>query len=134
MLHSKEELSLFHKLLKFELVKSLVPGSRIGRGFADVGFEEYLVISDSKVISLNTLKTSEIPNERLSNFHFPIYSVDKISELIYQLGWDIKNCSFVDQREWFVEIVNKNKQFSFSNKSLLMTFLNLYVKVLEDNV
>ena len=130
MLHSRSELELFHKLLALNFSYELCPGLRIGRGFADVGFEEYSVLANNKAVSLSTGKVIEL-DEFYQNYYFPILSSDQIVKELYARGWDINSCEYVQQRTWEVKISKDNKSYSENNNSLLISFLKLLLTSLS---
>ena len=74
-------------------------GDQIGRGFADVGFEEFSLLDPSTALSLLTGKQSKLKAEDLPHF-FLIPSVDLTSAYIYERGYDLIKIEYNDQREW----------------------------------
>jgi hypothetical protein len=130
MLHSRGELELFHKLLALNFPYELSPGIKIGRGFADVGFEEYSVLTGNKAVSLSTGKIIEL-DEFYQNYYFAILTADQIVKELFVREWDIKNCQFIDQRTWMVEIEKGKITYCENNNSLLISLLKLLIKILN---
>lgn len=79
-------------------------GSRIARGFADLGCEEFQVIAPEKIVSLFTGQTSAFTSDQHS-FFFHIPTSDQLVDLIQQRGYDVKQLEFVDQRVWRLSYV-----------------------------
>src|SRR5262245_29707637 len=99
MLHTRSYLDLCHGLLKRGHSFQLKPGLRIARGFADVGYEEYSVLSGFTIVSLHSGQSSTLPPD-YERFHFPVYSADELSVLLYERHCDIDAIRYDDQRTW----------------------------------
>lgn len=122
MLHDPSYLILSHELLKAKVEWKLTPGGRISRGFADAGFEEYSVLTDKSMISLNTGKAGEIPETYKEHF-FPVYTVDEMVPLLYSRGVDIVSLHFVEQRTWRLITTKDGKESGHEARTLEEVFL-----------
>jgi len=101
------------KLLeKYQLLSRLGHSSRlevselIGRGFADLGFEVFVLLPGDRLLSLFTGSTSTLPevdSPDRSNF-FAILSPDQIVDALVELGITIESLTFCDQREWCLRL------------------------------
>lgn len=103
MLHTRAQLDRFHELLKRGHSFQLKAGLRIGRGFADIGYEEYSVLSGFNVVSLLTGQLSTLAPD-YERFHFPIYTADELSSLLFEHDCDITDIKFDDQRTWVMSV------------------------------
>ena len=75
------------KLLSGTFIENFLtePGLRISRGYADLGYEEFITQSGSKLLSLYTGKASNIP-EGHEKFFFRIYDLDELLNLLNDLN------------------------------------------------
>lgn len=64
-------------------------GDRIARGFADLGFEEYLLLPNEKILSLYTASVVPFPSEHKHHF-FKVLSTVQLSNYLIA-----KNLDFV---------------------------------------
>lgn len=83
-------------------------GTLLGRGFADLGFEEFSVLSSKKMVSLFTGECIEIPSDYRAHF-FWIPTCDEMIEQIQRTGRDIGGLIFKDQRTWELSLANGGK-------------------------
>ena len=78
-------------------------GSRVGRGFADLGCEEFLIIAPGKLVSLFTGQTSSMTPDQ-EHFFFHIPTVDQLVDLLSRSGTDVSSITHVDRRSWRMTI------------------------------
>jgi len=99
-------------LEKYQLLSRLGHSSRLevsellGRGFADLGFEVFVLLPGGKLLSLFTGSTSTLPDAEApdrANF-FAILSADQIVDALVELGVTIESLTFCDQREWCLQL------------------------------
>ncbi len=76
-------------------------GRRIARGYADLGYEEFVLLTDDKLLSLYSGKPSEIPEGHSRHF-FLVPTCDEMVDEISKRGFDIETLEFKDQRVWKV--------------------------------
>lgn len=127
MLHARNHLELCHTLLKKEHEFRLKPGLRIGRGFADIGFEEYSVLSGYNVISLHTGKSITLEPD-FPKFYFPIYTIDEMSRFLYEQHCDIAEIRYDDQRTWVLKLSpGKSEAQEFESDLLETAFLKAFL-------
>ena len=80
-------------------LRPIVPGDRVGRGFADLGFEEFLVLDDHRVVSLMTGTIS--PRQEDESRHlFLVPSVDEALDIAVKGGVDVLTLLCEDNRGW----------------------------------
>ncbi len=105
---------------KLELQPKFNMGERVCRGFADLGFEEFVVAGKNFIVSLFTGEKKEI-NESEKDHFFLIPDVDYLIQYLYELEVNIIEVKFVDEREWFVKGVSLSSDRSFeSSESTLV--------------
>ena len=121
---SKQFLGLCEDLHKLEL---LIPrfevGERVGRGFADLGAEEFQIIGSNRIVSLFTGHTSELTADQ-RRFFFLIPDVDQLAAMLCERGFDIEQIERPDQRQWRIELrrVSDRRVSSVSAESLPEAF------------
>ena len=101
MLADQQLLHACFEIGKLGLNFPLVTGIRIGRGFADVGYEEYSVIDTRRAVSMLTGTIIALDDFYL-NYYFLVPTVDEVTKEIFQRGWDITAIEYRDQRDWVV--------------------------------
>jgi len=83
-------------------------GMLIGRGFADLGFEVFVLQPADKLLSLFTSTVSSLPPadslDRANFFH--VILVDEAVNVLLELGSEISSLEFRDKREWFLSLDN----------------------------
>lgn len=78
---------------------SLKPFSRVARGFADLGFEEFFLFDKGRIVSLHTGCASSI-SAADEKFFFRLPDADELVEWIIGNGFEIVKVEFVEQRVW----------------------------------
>jgi hypothetical protein len=69
------------------LLKHFELGDVVARGFADVGFEEYIVLANMRICSLYTGKIGELSENNLA-FYFLVPSLQQLGDIIGRWGFD----------------------------------------------
>lgn len=77
MIKRREFLEKCHRLSYHGWLKNFQPGSIVARGFADVGFEEFYILHDFRIVSLLSGITKDF--EESDRQHF--FIVPEISEI-----------------------------------------------------
>jgi hypothetical protein len=101
MWSSKAFLERCAKLKEHGLEVEFEIGSRLARGFADVGFEEFYLLSGSKLVSIFSAHTSTLTPEH-RGFFFLVPDADILVNEIEKRGFDVASLEFRDQRTWVV--------------------------------
>lgn len=130
MLHDPHYLKLAHELLKEKFDWKIVPGLRIARGFADVGFEEYSVLTERTMVSLSTGQKGEIPETFREHF-FPVLTPDQISNVLYRMEIDLSRIEYIDQRTWQGEFVKGSSNKTIAADSLDELFLKALLSAIR---
>ena len=68
-------------------------GTQIARGFADLGYEQFLLMNNGKLLALYTGTISELKPEH-KQFFFNVPSSDRILLELHLLGWDINEVAY----------------------------------------
>lgn len=100
---SKEYLKCCQELREAGVLPSFRPGERLARGFADLGFEEFLLLPGSKLVSLINGKSAELV-ESHQHFFFRVFSCDDLANEINKRGFELLSVIFMDQRTWHITV------------------------------
>jgi hypothetical protein len=101
---------------------------RVARGFADLGYEEFIVLPADKLLSLFTGKITPLKHEDLPHlFHIP--DVDQLLLWLNQHGVDVESINSEDQRNWSVIYKSERGVGEESAPTILVALLNLLLKV-----
>lgn len=101
-------------------------GTFVGRGFADLGYEVFSLISERKMVSLFTAQVTEIGEGDQKNL-FVVPSSEELVNEIIKKGWDITKIEFKNQREWRVEIQHEGKVKETLSPSLDIALIDLLI-------
>ena len=83
----------------------LEQGMIVCRGFADLGYEEFVMLTNNKICSLYSGKISELPDEDKKHF-FAVPDEGMLTDRIVKSGFDIRGMEFENQRIWKVLLQN----------------------------
>lgn len=83
--HSNRVLEKFSKLEGGDARAMFEPGARVARGFSDVGYEEFGVLPNGKLLSLFTGSLSE-PDERERGFFVRVLDADELLDIAARRG------------------------------------------------
>jgi len=135
MILSNKILASFDRLKEIGLPQSLDSGRMVGRGFSDLGYEQFLILSGERIISCFTGKTTDFKPEEREHF-FQILNADELTLEIIKLGWDIAGVNHVDGRRWELKLVKagEDSKVVFSENSLLEVLLQAVSFCLEKKV
>jgi hypothetical protein len=122
------------ELQKIGVAFPRVPGARIGRGFADVGYEEFGLLPSARVVSLLTGAVREFA-ENEQRFFFVVPTVDEVREEIDRRGWDIVQLESPERRDWFLEARSEGaaQTIAVHAPTLLETFLQALIEIQKTN-
>ncbi len=104
MLSSKPFLSLSESLHSSGFCPEFDTGMRIARGYADLGIEEFCMLSPTKMVSLFSGKVSELPPDHYK-FFFCVPTVSDLVSEISKRNYDIMSLQYRDQRRWELQLV-----------------------------
>lgn len=108
---------------------SLDAGSRLGRGFADLGFEEFILLEGNRIISLYRGTQSEFLIEEQKHF-FRIPTLLEIQQVIYEFNYNIVEMEFKDQREWYLKLEHQQDKKIVENSAKDLE--SLFIRTLND--
>jgi len=121
--------------LEDELLKpKFVRGEHLGRGFADLGYEQFVFLSNNQLVSLFTGDKISIDDREREHF-FIIPSVDQINQHLEEKLYDIKFLNFINRREWELVVVNSdtNDELVFLSKTILEVLLESLLHIQNKN-
>ncbi len=107
-------------------------GSRLGRGFADLGVEEFIVLPNDRILSLFTGSIAPLSEENRQHL-FWVPSVEQCIHRIEELNYDLTNLSYVDRRVWQLSLnaVNSSKKINVENFTVEEVLLDGLIAVLK---
>ncbi|MCI5065540.1 hypothetical protein MRY87_07440 [bacterium] len=102
------------------------PGKVIGRGFADVGYEVFLVLPNRMLLSLLTGEQSPLRDEEGSHY-FSVPSVEEVVARIEEGGSQLTRLLREDRRTWSVGVEGPGGDLrTESGAELLSTLLTFF--------
>ena len=99
MLHSRSMLALYEALARALPAQPLEVGDRVGRGFADIGHEEFIVLTGNRLLSLLTGAVTELNQDRREHL-FLILSADQLLKKIIQASFEVVKLESINRRSW----------------------------------
>lgn len=117
MYSSASYLALCQKLKEAGLVCTFDGGERLGRGYADLGTEEFLLLPSKKLLSLMSGKVTEFPAGH-EHFFFSIPTNDELVLALRASGNQIESLVYKDQRDWVLRCGVAQSAFEVSARSL----------------
>lgn len=102
-------------------------GERVARGFADLGYEEFIVLPSDRLLSLFTGKITSLKQDDLTHlFHIP--DVDQLLLWLNQQGVDVESISSTDQRSWKISYNSERGSGQESSLSIPGALIELLIK------
>jgi hypothetical protein len=127
---SSDILNICHLLGVHGHFRTFRPGQTLGRGFADLGFEEFLLLPNGRLLSTLTGQISEMKKAEEDHF-FVIPTVDEISDALVSHGYEISPIEFIENRFWRIEILRGTIRAEVKNPSLSEAFLHAFASLHE---
>lgn len=115
MLLGRNILKLFEIRGRAVTLPELRGGMRVGRGFADVGHEEFMVLQGGRILSLLTGEVSSLDSMRREHL-FEILSTDALIAEIHQAGYRFLSLACPEQRHWEGEIESSEQGERYSSR------------------
>jgi hypothetical protein len=128
MLYSNKTLKLFELIGRARKDVLLEAGARVGRGFADIGFEEFIVLPGNKLLSLLTGAVSALDQVKREHL-FEILTPDRCIAEIKLAGFEINSIDYIDNRHWNVVLEGDQEDLSEQASSLEECLLKTLIKV-----
>jgi len=93
MWNDRSYLELLGKLADRGYLREFECGDVVGRGFADVGYEEFVVLPDAKLCSLCTGQVVDLPESgrdqvSASRYHFLVPTLQQLGDIICRAGFE----------------------------------------------
>ncbi len=114
-------------------------GTLVGRGFADLGEEEFVVLTGERLLSLYT-GTVTLLNDVRREHLFSILSIDQMIAEMRSRGCGIERIECIEQRRWRCGVRNEKSNEIVSaesvslEESILLVMMQLYGISPEDGV
>ena len=99
MLSHPQFLKLCEELGRLSPTHELEAGMKVARGFADLGFEEFLLLPGERLLALYSGQITSLPPEH-RKFFFAVPSPDHLVERIIRRNFDIISLVYEEQRSW----------------------------------
>jgi hypothetical protein len=130
VLYSKKILKLYEQLGRVRTPSHYPVGTRLGRGFADVGLEEFILLTGERLLSLLTGNISSLDEVRREHL-FEILTTDQLIAEIHQQGFEIVHLECRDLRTWTgrVKTINDSSIHSYESSSLEELLLSLLLLI-----
>ena len=126
MLSNRQYLDRCNKLTDLGIRPSFEVGEVVARGFADLGYEEFMILPGPKTLSLMTGAIVRISEEEKGHL-FLVPDIQQLVNLIEGKGIAVQSINYIDHRSWEVtcEIAGKSELFKDRelNKALIEAFL-----------
>jgi hypothetical protein len=112
---------------KIESLRSFYQGDTIARGFSDVGFEEFLLVSELKTVSLLTGQSSVIKSEDLK-FFFKIPNFEELVNLLTDRNLYVLGFNRLAASRWSPIIAENDKEIYVEGDSPWSSLVTLLYK------
>lgn len=96
-------------------------GVRLGRGFADVGFEEFYLLSENKMVSIYLGTVTEFRKEQ-SGFFFVVPETEELLDCILRKNIELDNLKFNSDTGWSCD------EYQSDNLNILLINILLDIK------
>jgi hypothetical protein len=124
-------LARFEKLHRAGFECSFEQGEQVARGYADLGYEQFLVLSDHKLLSLQSGKSSEL-QEGHRHFFFSVPSVEQLADVLARRFIMIEAIYPVGQTRWGIRFkCAEGERQEIEDRSLLGVLCEALIMVLE---
>lgn len=118
-----EQLKRLGTVLPFEV------GAKLARGFADLGYEEFVLISEQTIVSLFSGKPTPLPADH-AQFFFVVPNSDQMVQYLSVAGFDFEEVVYEEQRRWRVRIKQQStgRNLEASGLQFTETLLDLLIQ------
>jgi hypothetical protein len=123
----------YSRLKELGLELELEAGSRVARGFADLGFEEFVVLPARKLLSLFRGTLAEIVDDEIEDLIF-LPDSEQMIKILQEKGCRLENLCFEDQRRWKLELEKGDgAHLFFEERTLELVLISALQSVLLKN-
>lgn len=105
------------------------PGERVARGFADLGYEEFVVLPSGKLLSLFTGEMTKIGAE-LDEHFFLVPSFERLCQIARELGYDLEPMQYEEQRTFELSAVRDHQRITAKGSVLIEAMIDLVSEAL----
>ncbi len=126
-------MSLSNRLLaKFERFgyREFEIGDTVARGFADVGYEEFALIAEHKILSTYTGKASALETHE-RDFFFKVFSIDEMIQYLQRQGVELRLLELEDGREWHVVAKRVDTLYELRGEGLQELLVDLMTALIQ---
>jgi hypothetical protein len=88
-------------------------GSHIGRGFADLGYEQFVLLPNQQIMSLFTGHKNNFPEEQ-RNFFFLIPDINDLVNYLEENGWECEMLECDDGVTWTATVNSEYSSISIT--------------------
>ena len=127
MWSEREYLKTCDNVHKLGLRPRFEPGEIVARGFADLGFEEFLILPSKKLLSVMTGNIAELADGDRDRLVF-VPGVEQLVEILEERKCFLERIEFVDGVRWVGLARFLEEQISCESKSLKACLMNLVLK------
>jgi hypothetical protein len=136
MLASPEFIEIIVRINRNDLFGKFKQGDHIARGYADLGYEEFIALGPTKIVSLYSGTQSELPPEHL-RFFYTLPNTEQMLDVISRQNFDICSALYHDQRIWRLSAkhINTKQEITADHREFncaLASILELSLKVTND--
>ena len=130
MITERSYLELCHQAYKAQIQLPIGPGTHVGRGFADLGYEEFLWLPNGQLLSLYTGAQTAFPEGHRDHF-FAVPTIDGVIQELSRRGFDVATTEFIDQRQWriLVRSIHDQRVLTAESRNFGEALLQLLVQV-----
>lgn len=121
VLLSNSALSLCNTLKDLGFPQERFVGKQLGRGFADLGYEQFLLLPAGRLLSLFTGHVT--PLDSIDSTHlFAIPSVEQMHVFLHSTGCVFESIHCDESYRWHIQIRYEQENYCGSEKSLWETY------------
>ncbi len=105
---------------------TIEPGVRLGRGFADYGYEEFYFLNTKKTVSLFTGQVSDWQPVH-QKFFFVIPDQFSLLNQISLKEAEIVSVQYLDQRDWVIVVSHQTRETRFENAEFDLLLIEILI-------
>jgi hypothetical protein len=116
------------------LEPSWAPGSYVGRGFADLGHEEFYVLPGARLLALATGAITQVGDAE-KRFFYWLPTLDEMVNALLERAWVVSELVHSEQRQWQLTLraLDSDDCLVFSNEFLELVLVDGLSAVVAPN-
>ena len=130
MIHSNFFLKECESLQQSGWKPELKAGMRIARGFADLGYEEFYLLPQNKLVSIYTGESS-LYNPAERDFFFLVPDTQQLIAELNNRECEIVSLEHEDNREWVLNLNQNGQKFQYKGAMITSVLLQSLSTVLK---